>query len=440
MFQNLFITKDNTHPFFNDIKKSIKNAENYRKKMLEFIESNQKPEINYSKLNIDKLNEINIKHKYEVLKNEDIIELDKEIHKVLNHDKILELVSYMSQFMIKSNVTNYDKLYKDINKDDKINIMIIGSGPVGLFLACYLSLYYNNTAMNSSPRVNIVMFDNRIENSGFRKPYSRQRLFATSSAYLNMIIPKLYCWNKENKESIMVNIFILEYILYNIAINHYNIKMIYENYNWNDYKKIIKKGNFKVVFDCTGGRLQTNVIKNINTKWLDKINLYDNVINRELIVDSKKNLVYLEKDSKHVVNYYFGSMILYYNNMKHNVFKKFDFDIMTKDDLFMLDKIKNKYYNYNDSIMIIRGIKDNMTRQFLYDLLKNYDEYIITFDVWGVYIRHAIKISDVFTINNKKILYIGAGDTILHSHFITGAGLNRTLDFSVRCANMLLFL
>ena len=62
---------------------------------------------------------------------------------------------------------------------------------------------------------------------------------------------------------------------------------------------------------------------------------------------------------------------------------------------------------------------------------------IFSFDIFRIYIRHAIKIADVFTINKQKVLYIGAGDTIFHSHFIIGAGLNRTLDFSVKCANML---
>ena len=95
--------------------------------------------------------------------------------------------------------------------------MIIGSGPIGLYLANYLFLYYNNTAMNNSPRVNIVMFDNRIKKQGFRKPYNRQRTFVTSSAYLNLVIPKIYCWNN-SIDKLCVNIFMLEYILYTIAI------------------------------------------------------------------------------------------------------------------------------------------------------------------------------------------------------------------------------
>jgi hypothetical protein len=70
-------------------------------------------------------------------------------------------------------------------------------------------------------------------------------------------------------------------------------------------------------------------------------------------------------------------------------------------------------------------------------MIQNNNDYLIKFDVWGIYMRHQIKISDIFNVNNKQILLIGAGDTIFHSHFITGSGLNRIFDFTVKCANQL---
>jgi hypothetical protein len=427
MYEKLFITKDKIHPFINDINKSKNLAKGYRNKIKKYI----KLETDYKKL--IEVTEINKEKHYDELKSTDLVSLNKESNSVLNYAKILQLVSYISRFMIKSNVKDYDKLYNDIRNDNTINVMIIGSGPVGLFLACYLSLYYNNTAMNSATKINVVLFDNRIEKSGFRKPFSRQRMFATTSKYLNLIIPKLFCWEK-NKDFLMINIFIIEYILYEIALNEYNIKMIYEDYTWDDYKKIIDKGNFKVVFDCSGGRLKHEVIKNINPKWLNNIKL--NYRDIKLKVEPENNMVYLKKHD--IMDYYFGSMMLYDNDL--NLFKKFDFDIMIKEDLFNLNKIKNKYYDYNDSINIIKSIKNKMTRNFLFNLIQGYDKYLFMFDIWGVNIKHQIKISDTFKVNNREILLIGAGDTIFHSHFIVGAGLNRTLDFSVKCANMLLFL
>ena len=54
--------------------------------------------------------------------------------------------------------------------------------------------------------------------------------------------------------------------------------------------------------------------------------------------------------------------------------------------------------------------------------------------------RHSIECSRVVNHNSHKYLYIGAGDTIFHSHWVVGAGLNRTIDFAVKCSNLLLML
>ncbi len=452
MFQNLFIN-NKIHPFFSDIKRVLELKKEYNEKINNAINTDYEYRKPSKMINIESININNID--YDELDVKDMNKLLKEINNVLNYNKILELVSYMSQFMIKSNIAPqaeknlYEKISTKIKSKikSKINIMIIGSGPVGLFLACYLHIYYNTPSLNFSSasrntdnrNINIVMYDSRIEKPGFRKPYNRQRMFATNSKYLNMLIPKLFCWKDVNKDSLMVNIFILEYILFTI-VSSYNIPMIYKDYSWDDYKDIIDKGKFNVVFDCTGGKLKHNAI-NINkkdTEWLNNIKLSG--MGRKLTVDIDKNLVLLENDSKHIDNYFYGSIILHYKQNKGLIFyKNFDIDINKKHDLVYLNNYKNKYYNYKDALDIIKGIKDDINRNLLCSLLTEHDykDYIIEFDVWGVYMRHGIKISDVFKLNNRDILFIGAGDTIFHSHFITGAGLNRIFDFTVKCANML---
>jgi len=436
MFQNLFLTKKNIHPFFKDLDVVYELKEDYLKNIKEYI----KKTITYKETQIPE--DIKVDVKYEELDIYEMNKLSKEINNILNFEKISYLVSFMSKFMLKSNITNENKLYNKImKKNDKvINIMIIGSGPVGLFLAIYLHIYYNKTKMTNYPNVNIVMYDSRIVKPGFRKPYNRRRVFSTNSKYLNMIIPKLYCWSNTDKDYIMINIFILEYILYTIAYNDYNIPMIYDNYSWDDYKKIIEKGDFDVVFDCTGGRLKHDIIKinKSDLKWINNIKLYNNKINRHLDIDIDKNLVLLNHDSKHIDNYFYGSMVLYNNDETVSFYKSYDIDINNKEDLMYLNKVKEKYYTYDNAIKIIRGIMDDDNRNLLYTLLiENNKDYLVSFDVWGVNMRHEIKISSVFKNNNKDILFIGAGDTIFHSHFLTGAGLNRVLDFTVKCANML---
>ena len=424
MFEKLFETKDNTHPFFKDLNKVYKEAPKHRKNMKSAI----KNKINHIIIN-ELPNDVSITQKFDILDIHDLKQLDEEIDNILNYNKIYELVVYMSKYIIKSNINDKNKLYEKIseNKKETINIMIIGSGPVGLFLACYLYLYYNKTSMNNSPRVNIIMYDSRIDKPGFRKPYNRQRLFATASRYLSLILPKMYCW--DNKDYFMVNIFLLEYALFVVASQEYNIPMIYEDYDWNDYKKIIDKGKFDVVFDCTGGKLQHDVIKNINDSWINKIILEDNNINREITINTHSNLAFIENDKNHIYNYFYGSMEFYTSDLVFQI--KYDIDINNGSDLMFLNKVKQKYYRYKDAITIISGIKDDVNRNFLYTMIQNNNDYLIKFDVWGIYMRHQIKISDVFNINNKQILLIGAGDTIFHSHFITGSGLNRIFDFPI---------
>jgi len=444
MYENLFTSKE--HPFFNDlhtVNKLAKKTIQYQKKFTTHTTIYQQDKDNIKRIINKEEEEKDVE--YKILKKNDIYRLGEEMSNVMNWKKLHHIILKISQYLLQSNVKDENILYDIISKDTKsVNIMIIGSGPIGLFLGCYLKLYYNYTSMNSSPRVNVVIYDSRIEKPGFRKPYNRQRPFATSSSYLNLIIPKIYCWNNTIKQ-LFVNIFILEYFLYTTAITKYNIPMIYNDYNWDDYVKIIEKGKFKVVFNCTGGRLQNNIIKNIDTKWFNKLygnNLLDNKLNKKLNIDTHNNLVTLEDTSnKFIKNHYYASISVHRNDTFYTFLIKYDIDITNKNDLVFLNKFKNKKINYNDIIIVIEGIKNSTDRNFLYSMFtekKNiYKDNIFIVDVWSIYIRHAIKIADVIKVGKENVLYIGAGDTIFHSHFIVGAGLNRILDFTVKCANKL---
>jgi len=447
MFQNLFITKKMIHPFFLDIMRVNKISYDYILYQKQFI-------TNMIDFDINTIvpNGITINSKYKILKKNDINCLEKEMNNVMNWKKILKIVSHMSQYLLESNVKDEHKLYKEISiETNVINIMIIGTGPVGLYLACYLHSYYN-MMMGKSTHVNIILYDNRVDKPGFRKPYNRHRPFATNSRYLSLIIPKIYCWNDKtentsNTESFHINIFMLEYLLYTTAISKYNIKIIYNNYNWEDYLNIIEKGNFKIIFDCTGGKLKKhNINNNINNKdksWVEKFKPMDGM---KLDINVDNNLVTLSYNSKKFKqNFYYGSLSVYNTSQDINdkvVFvNKYDIDITSSFDLKYINMMKGKYFTFEEINTIIKGIKDDTARNFLYSIIKNkshfYKNMIFTLDCWSIYIRHAIKISDTITINNRKVLYIGAGDTIFHSHFIVGAGLNRILDFTVKCANII---
>jgi hypothetical protein len=438
-FQNLF--NNQIHPFFEDLLNVDKLAKNYITHMKQYT----KHTVKYSPNNtVEGTTTTPI---YKMLNKNKINELMIEINTVMNWNKILKLVSFMSQHLLESTIKNELKLYRTIKKEDTVNIMIIGSGPVGLFLACYLTLYYNRS-MNRTKKVNVVVYDNRVDRPGFRKPYTRQRPFATSSQYLNLIIPKLYCWNKQENtdNSIFVNIFMLEYILYCTAITNYNIPIIYQDYDWNEYKNIINKGNFKVVFDCTGGRLKHDAITKVDSKWLNRFKHFNTKINKKLVIDTEKNIVTmdvyrLKQNKTFLKNQYYGSISLHLNDSTLTFVNKYDIDIVNNCDLLYLNSLKKKNFTFTEFTIVLKGIKDNTARNFLYSVAttkkSTYQEMIVSIDVFSIWIRHAIKISSVIEISKKKVLYIAAGDSIFHSHFITGSGLNRTLDFTVKCANMI---
>ena len=84
----------------------------------------------------------------------------------------------------------------------------------------------------------------------------------------------------------MINIFILEYLLYSKALLDYDIAILYKDFDWNEYKKMVKEYDIDVVFDCTGGRLRTDVFKDIDTSWLK--NTVSKEINKQLMIIKKK--------------------------------------------------------------------------------------------------------------------------------------------------------
>ena len=51
--------------------------------------------------------------------------------------------------------------------------------------------------------------------------------------------------------------------------------------------------------------------------------------------------------------------------------------------------------------------------------------------------HHKLKVAHIYKYNKHKFLYIGAGDTIFHSHYATGSGINRLFDFMVKCMNLI---
>ena len=349
-------------------------------------------------------NTINVKDNLKgELNKEDLKEINNEMKKKSNYFNIFRIVTKISKYFISDNEINI----KNYNKNKK-SILIIGGGPIGLFLSCYLKITYTD--------VNVILIDNRINRPGFRKPYTRVRPFSTSSKYLSLIVPKLYCMT-ENEYLNMINIFVLEYLLYSKAILEYNIPMLYKDYDWEEYKKFMVDYNVDVVFDCTGGKLKTNIFKNINSSWIK--NTVNKDIKKQLMIINEKNIVHLvdyPKEKKFKLNHFYGSLNIYDKNMMF--VEKNDIDIMNEEDLIFLNKIKKKYFTYNDIITVTQGINDDTSRNFIYNVLLDYknindvNKYHFQFDIWSIYIRHIIQPSEIFQVEERTKLYIAVGDSM----------------------------
>lgn len=503
LFLELFKTKKEgkyVHPFFLDLEKVIKHKKFFRKSFTTKkynYESIKNKEM--KKLTINRLKENNknfskkIEEEFYKYKSFDILKFEDILNAVENGEslsKIRDHVHKASKMRIPSNVKNNDEKYfsnyfpgsdkytfhenksqlNDYFLDKKLlNIAIIGAGPVGLFVALYLNFFFNNYSLNNQPNVRVIIFENRIDKvngTNYRKPYTRDRTFVTNSGFLSSIFNKIYCLDNQNKNidtnSLFININVLEYILLSkVYLN--NIPIIFKNYDYTQLYDIMENLDIDVIFDGSGGRLESDYcINNICLpnipKWLlnetyEKIpkNLV-NLLKKEYTLKEKEifdmvqtipseNKVVFNKSEKFIKNYYYASITCYELKTLKWI-EKIDIIIENESDLKLLSQLKKQYYKLDDILLIGKLVKDKNERNKILKMYKNKInnlEFVFYLDVWHTYMRHSLEASKIIG-KNKKILKINIGDTLFHSHFMIGAGLNRSLNFGVKCISFLTML
>lgn len=440
LFQNIF-SQNTNHIFLIDFD-YVQKKEMDKIKLYNALENVPKKNDKIKTLKIDE------KVLYETLKYNDILQIKNSINELTDLNKLNKIISKLMKYQIPdsfslSNNLTEKKLLKSY-KNDGFNILIIGAGPAGLFIANYLYKYYIKISPNPI-KVNILILDNKITKKNYRKPYSRKRVFAFGSTNFSYVIPRVYCLNDE-KNIIHMPIATLEYMLYCNIFNKKNVNFWFDNFDFKKVKEIIKNGNFKAIFDCSGGRLKHNIIKVNKSKWIENLlkietKLRNSVesFNVFLNYDKKNNLIKLDKrvDKVFVPHYYYVSIIILKNNF---VFDSISLEIKNSQDLKLFMNYNKTFMNYNNILNFSTNVDDSNQRKFFTYILrkfKNESNLVFKIRLFQINMRHKIKISQVTKINKKEVLYIGAGDTIFHSHFARGAGINRVIDFSAKCCNLL---
>ena len=349
--------------------------------------------------------------------------------KVPDWNKLETQLKDFSNYLLYSNI-DLDAYKKKLrNKDsDTINVLILGAGPTGLYIANYI----NNVGF-ISPKINLLILDNKIirTKKGLRLPYTRTRIYGINFNIFSSFFPKFTCLKELLKKG-GVNIKYLENLLIIFVYgNKIPIYFTNEVINQDMLKKFVSENKIDVVFDCTGGRLKNDFITDSDSNFFPKNVDLETEKYKIIIKDNEARLTW--KDN---INYrYYLTIEIYDDDGKlvstaiqsYNIFFPEDLELLSKFHKKCFKAKKDKLFEIND---IFSNMKDRRLSTIIKKTLLRYKKYSFKFLLIESKIYHKLKISEVIKQKSQDTLYIGAGDTIFSSHFTIGAGLNRLLHIT----------
>lgn len=340
-----------------------------------------------------------------------------------------DIINYIEKIRNKPlpSTIKLDKYLEKIRDSKNKKILIIGGGPNGLFIASYLNYIYNQSynGIIKDDKIDILLIDNMIVKEGFRKPYTRNRRFAFDEFSLSIIYRFLYC-NADDFP--MEPIKYIEYLAYiKLYMNKIPMYFTKKYEDWTDICELINEYKFDVVFDSTGGRLNVPQFK-IPKNYLSSIkNITEN--NREIAINGDNIILKSNLPNDPVMNMF---SLEFYDKNRELLNDYDDIRTMHTCDIDIYHHYSGKLLNRGDLLKISDLIIDKIDKRTFKNVLKNDNIKYYKINYIQLKMHHKIKIAKEFKYKNKKFLYIGSGDTIFHSHFITGAGINRLFNFIVR--------
>ena len=273
-------------------------------------------------------------------------------------------------------------------------------------------------------KIDILTIDNRIVKEGFREPFTRDRFFAYSTDLLTVLYKYLYCGDDDDGNGGSINY--IEYLGYfKMLKQRIPIYFTKKYEKWNDVQKLMKTYNFKLVFDCTGNRLDAPIIESNTKKYIEKLN---KVKNKNYKLNIKNNEVILK--SKNENSYLMNTFTIKYYDKSKNYLGYIDSITTNKCDVLMYKYLDQKLISKKDlESNVLNLIKEKIDKKIIKSFFKNDNIHYYKFNLITVNMHNKIKISKIYNYKNHEFLYIGNGDTIFHSHYGTGAGLNRIISF-----------
>ena len=383
--------------------------------------------------------ECNEKNKWKNhLSKEEITHYIENIRNSTSKEEFIETCNSLFEYKLPGTIQSISDIEHSFIEKDKyttLNILIIGGGPNGMFLANYLHKLYNENPSNL--KVNIIMLENRIEKENVRYPFTRNRYFAIITRYLEIVLPHLYCkFTKKSNSGILIPIKYLELALYAETYYHQIPLLFTKKYEkWNQIEKLIKKLDIDVVFDCTGNRLDKIPLQPNQPMFENvKMNIVSNSLPYEFHIYEKENIVTLS------LNGFYDKWINieYYDHIKKMVIPV-TFEVKNESDYKLCHHVclsKNDFFHFIPYIKD-EELKKLMMGLYIKQLQKIHPHDMITINTFTVNMYHRLKITEFVHMGKHSYFYIGAGDTIFSSHYVVGSGLNRTILLSIKICHLL---